>query len=257
MKWHHRKNLLAQNDGASLCPKTNKVVVSDLLARMIAKSTFKNRYYTTFTYPRTKTITGSDIDKHVLIGQFINFLRKFSQRFDTHLLPIFGCEPEGSDERFHIHAIILSEKAINRFDWDTAVSMSSQNKISIKEHRKASRKQYQAEATSKELRLSRKLTPAEELKMEEAYDQSDEDYQIYVKAFNKMSMGNGQQTKHFEVYEERNGANLIGYIFGKHRQETAFIFCPGGCEKGKCSHRVPFAGLTSEMKNTRLFQSLS
>ena len=204
MKWYHRKNLLAQNDGASLCPKTHKVVVSDLLARMIAKSTFKNRYYTTFTYPRTKTITGSEIDKHVLIGQFIKFLRNFSQRFDTHLLPIFGCEPEGSDERFHIHAIILAEKGINRLDWVRAVSMSGENKISIKEYRKASRK-----------------------------------------------------TKHFEVYEEQNGANLIGYIFGKHQQFTAFVFCPGKCEKGKCSHRVPFAGLTSEMKNTRLFQSLS
>lgn len=278
MEWHEIRKLLGENDGASICPQ-GRVEVSDLIARMIDKSTFKNRYYTTFTYPRTKTIYGSDLDHHELISQFITFLGKFSELRDNHLLPIFAYEPPGGGQhrkqhgilghRFHIHAILLAEKEIKPDDWNLLVSTAAETKQDIKELKKDYLHKSRIEAARKEKELGRRMTQKENDAFEARWDFVEKQAIEQAKRLNKLKIGNRQRTKHFEQYDPNRKkeewktqsgegkVNPIGYIFGNHLQATAYVFCPGSCPKGKCSERVPFTGLTSEMKKTRVFRGLS
>lgn len=270
----NRKDRILQNDCCYEDPKTGKIVVSDLIEQMIRRCTFHNRYFITFTYPRTKDIAGRPLDPHMMTGHFICFLRKFAKLKNNHLLPIFATAPD--DERFHIHAILLAEKAIDKKEWQTLASKSSKDTVDTEEvkrmfwrrwkkenpltgHRPTDRAdEADAEDEVKEIlkevvRRNRMMIGNAQRKFERSFEKYDETLE---KEEWKIKIANHKNRNNPDYFENRK-ANVIGYIFSKHYQSTAYVFCPQSkCTKNKCNELNPFQNLTGKMEKTWIIKTL-
>lgn len=76
------------------------------ISTLIDKCTWRYKYFCTHTYPQKIE------DYWEGTSQFIYFNRKFAEKQNIHLLPIFAIEP--AFHRFGIHQILLSEYEIDK-----------------------------------------------------------------------------------------------------------------------------------------------
>lgn len=75
---------------------------TESISSVIRKSSFPYRYFVSLSFPKEPK------DYWEGTSRFVYFLRKFSQKWNTHLFPIWAIEP--LFHRFGIHLILLTEK---------------------------------------------------------------------------------------------------------------------------------------------------
>lgn len=81
----------------------------DTISSIIGKTRWRYKYFATLTFPQEPDSYWDGT------SQFVFFHRKYAEKYNTHLLPIFAIEP--NFHRFGIHQILLSEQEINETEY--------------------------------------------------------------------------------------------------------------------------------------------
>lgn len=240
-QWRDIERMILENDGVSR-DENGKIACSDLVERLINKCVFKNRYWVTFTHPRTRHPDGHKRDHFALGGEFWYFIRGLARSQKNHILPIWAQGiPPYKTSRHHVHAVLLAENPIAPSVFKLAASFEK-HQFNFKEEKvKWFGELYPKREPGEPMREYREREDAHEAEWDRIARKN--------RKLMRTHFGNGQSWRvlenAFEPYNPAEGG--ISYILHKHVQFGSRVFCPGlrRCRKQHgCLHKVPFENLT-------------